>query len=72
MSNGIPLCSIHHKALDRGAITLDSDFRVKVSPAVTGGVLVERLIWDFEGKSIGLPRESFHYPAESMVEWHVR
>ncbi|MGR5117305.1 phosphorothioated DNA-binding restriction endonuclease [Vibrio astriarenae] len=72
VSNGIALCSIHHKALDRGAITLDSDFRVNVSPAVTGGVLVERLIWDFEGKSIGLPRESFHYPAESMVEWHVR
>ncbi len=51
---------------------LDSHFKVNVSPAVTGGELVERLIWDFEGKSIRLPRESFHYPAENVVEWHVR
>ncbi|HCH3650858.1 TPA: HNH endonuclease [Vibrio parahaemolyticus] len=71
ISNGIALCSIHHKAFDRGAITLDSHFKVNVSPAVTGGELVERLIWDFDGKAIRLPRESYHYLADSMVEWHV-
>lgn len=71
VSNGIALCSIHHKALDHGAITLNSELKIKVSSAVRGGELVERLIWDFEGKPIKLPRESFHYPAESMVEWHV-
>lgn len=72
VSNGIALCSIHHKALDRGAITLNSELKIKVSSAVTGGELVERLIWDFEGKPIQLPRDSYQYPAESMVEWHVR
>lgn len=72
VSNGIALCSIHHKALDRGAITLDSHFKVKVSPAVTGGELVKKLIWNFDGKSIQLPRQLYHYPAPSMVEWHVR
>ncbi|HCD5199124.1 TPA: HNH endonuclease [Vibrio parahaemolyticus] len=72
VSNGIALCSIHHKALDRGAITLDSDLKVKVSPAVTGGELVEKLIWDFDSKAIRLPRERYQYPSESMVEWHVR
>lgn len=71
VSNGIALCSIHHKVLDRGAITLDSNFEVKVSPAVTGGEFVERLIWDFDGKSIQLPRDIYQYPSENVIEWHV-
>ncbi|HIF9274303.1 TPA: phosphorothioated DNA-binding restriction endonuclease [Photobacterium damselae] len=72
VSNGLALCSIHHKAFDRGAITLDSDFKVRVSPAVTGGQLVDRLIWDFESKQIQLPRERANYPAYEMLKWHFR
>ncbi|BDR35198.1 hypothetical protein PDY_22460 [Photobacterium damselae subsp. damselae] len=37
VSNGLALCSIHHKAFDRGAIILDSNFKVRVSPAVLVG-----------------------------------
>ncbi len=70
--NGIALCSIHHKAFDRGAIALDSDFKINVSSMVKGGELVERLIWDFQGKSIKLPREALYYPSAKMIEWHVR
>ncbi len=70
--NGIALCSIHHKAFDRGAIALDSDLKITVSSMVNGGELVERLIWDFQGKSIKLPREALYYPSMEMIEWHVR
>lgn len=72
ISNGLALCSIHHKALDKGAITLNSDFKINVSSSVTGGQWVERLIWDFDAKPIRLPRNSCYYPAEDMIEWHVR
>ncbi|CDT81585.1 conserved hypothetical protein [Vibrio coralliirubri] len=72
VSNGVALCSIHHKALDRGVITLDSELTVQVSPAVTGGNMVERLIWEFENKQISLPRDASLYPDDKMVEWHVR
>ncbi|MFA0218178.1 phosphorothioated DNA-binding restriction endonuclease [Vibrio splendidus] len=72
VSNGVALCSIHHKALDRGVITLDSELTVLVSPAVTGGNMVERLIWEFENKQISLPRDASLYPDDKMVEWHVR
>ncbi|HHE0473557.1 TPA: phosphorothioated DNA-binding restriction endonuclease [Vibrio parahaemolyticus] len=72
VSNGIALCSIHHKALDRGAITLDSNLKVKVSPTVTGGEWVEKLIWDFDTKAIRLPRDSSQHPAGNMIEWHLR
>ncbi len=71
VSNGIALCSIHHKALDRGAITLDSNLKVKVSPTVTGGEWVEKLIWNFDTKAIRLPRDSSQHPAGNMIEWHL-
>ncbi|MEZ8585738.1 restriction endonuclease [Vibrio cyclitrophicus] len=72
VSNGIALCSIHHKALDRGVITFNSELKVMVSPGVTGGVMVERLIWEYESKSIALPRDRINYPKDNMIEWHVR
>lgn len=71
VSNGIALCSIHHKALDRGVIALDSDYRVQVSPAVTGGGMVEMLIWEYASQQILLPRETSLYPSEKAVEWHL-
>lgn len=72
VSNGVALCSIHHKALDRGVITFNSELSVQVSPAVTGGGMVERLIWEFENKQIRLPRDASLYPEDIAVEWHVR
>ncbi len=72
VSNGIALCSVHHKALDRGVITFNSDLQVRVSPAVTGGSMVEQLIWDYANKHISLPRERNLYPDDNMIEWHIR
>lgn len=72
VTNGIALCSIHHKALDRGVITFNSDLKVQVSSAATGGTMVERLIWDYESKQIFLPRDVASYPSEKALSWHVR
>ncbi|HCG5486419.1 phosphorothioated DNA-binding restriction endonuclease [Vibrio parahaemolyticus] len=72
VSNGISLCSIHHKALDRGVITLNCELKVQVSPATTGGPMVERLIWYYEDQKIGLPRDMSFYPSENMIDWHIR
>lgn len=54
--NGLALCAIHHKAFDKGSIGLDENMRVLVSDAVNGGGIVERLFWDFDGKTIALPQ----------------
>ncbi|MDF5572244.1 HNH endonuclease [Vibrio parahaemolyticus] len=72
VSNGIALCSIHHKALDKGVIAFDNHFRVLVSPGTAGGVMVERLIWEYENKAINLPRDSSSYPSQVSLGWHVR
>ncbi len=64
------LCAIHHKAFDKGSIGLDENMRVLVSDAVNGGGIVERLFWDFDGKTIALPQVRKNYPYEGFVEWH--
>lgn len=68
--NGLALCAIHHKAFDKGSIGLDENMRVLVSDAVNGGGIVERLFWDFDGKTIALPQVRKNYPFEGFVEWH--
>lgn len=68
--NGLALCAIHHKAFDRGSIGLDENMRVVVSDAVNGGGVVQRLFWDFAGKTIMLPQVKENYPGERFVEWH--
>ena len=72
VSNGIALCSIHHKAFDRGAISLDSEFIIRVSTAVCGGSLVDRLFWFFYTKKVHLPRIERNYPNIRMIDWHQR
>ena len=70
VNNGLALCSIHHKALDKGAITITPDMKVKVSKAVNGGGVVEHLIWNFDSAKITLPRQSEQFPVEAYFQWH--
>lgn len=72
VSNGIALCSVHHKALDRGVITFSCELKTQVSLATTGGEMVKRLIWDFDNKQIYIPRDSSLYPSEESLEWHIK
>lgn len=64
--NGLALCAIHHKAFDKGSIGLDENMRVLVSDAVNGGGIVERLFWDFDGKTIALPQVRKNYPLRGL------
>lgn len=70
VNNGLALCSIHHKALDKGAITITPEMRVKVSSAVNGSGVVEQLIWNYENEQILLPRQSEYLPFKTYFEWH--
>lgn len=45
--NGVALCTLHHKAFDRGALGLDDDRRILVSEDVRGGQAVEAWLLRF-------------------------
>ncbi|UCZ78384.1 HNH endonuclease [Pectobacterium carotovorum] len=70
VTNGLALCSVHHSAFDIGVIGIDDSMKLMVSEGVNGSKIVERLFWDFEGKSLFLPKKREYYPLDRFVEWH--
>lgn len=73
--NGLALCSIHHKALDRGALGLApvaGEFRVLISSRVCGESKATRWFWDCHNGPLRLPRSSEFKPKAEFVKWHAR
>lgn len=70
--NGLALCSFHHKALDRGAISLDDDHGILVSQHVRGSHGVGELLLQFIGQPIRPPLAGESPPANENIDWHRR
>ena len=73
VSNGIALCVMHHRGLDRGAFTLTDRLHVEVSPRlIKPHDEGSDLFWRFEGSRLDLPEQSDHRPLSDHVDWHRR
>lgn len=73
--NGLALCSIHHKALDRGAIGLTPaarGFTVLISAKVHDESEATRWFWDCHGAPLRPPRSGGFKPKAEFVKWHSR
>lgn len=71
-TNGLSLCSLHHKLFDRGAFTLDAGKTIRVSQLVTGGDVAESWLHAFHGSALSGPQSSEYEPAAEFLEWHER
>ena len=71
-SNGLALCSLHHKLFDRGAFTLSRQRQILVSDDAHGTKGFKEWLMDFHGKKISLPQRQLYYPELEFVGWHVR
>lgn len=71
--NGLALCVMHHRGLDRGAFTLTDAMKVEVSPYLErpNGSEVDNF-WGFAGADIALPARTTHQPLREFVDWHRR
>jgi len=69
LDNGLALCSLHHKLLDRGAIGLSDDMAVVVSDAFSAVGDVGRLVYSLHGRELR-PRPGTVLPSTSHVMWH--
>jgi putative restriction endonuclease len=70
VTNGLCLCSLHHKLFDRGALTLSSDGeRVWVSEQANGKN-IERALGRFHGRKVARPNRAEDRPAAEQVGWH--
>ena len=68
--NGLCLCTFHHKAFDRGAITLTDDCRVLVSQHVRGSHGLEEWLLRFAGTPISSPLFGEPAPSAQNLGWH--
>lgn len=67
--NGIALSPTMHRAFDRGLITINSEYIVRVSPTVDDQNS-EFSISQFNGHQIKLPAEERWYPSIHSLMWH--
>lgn len=70
VDNGLALCTIHHKALDRGAIGIDEDKRVLVSAELHGQRWLQELFEAFKNKELRKPTRREWSPNSEFIRWH--
>lgn len=71
-ANGLALCSLHHKLLDRGVLTLTAAAQIIVSEQAVGTAGFDDWVLGFHGKALQAPiREEFRPEAE-FATWHTR
>jgi len=70
--NGLCLCTFHHKAFDRGAITLSDDFSLQVSQHFRGSRGIEEMVLQYLGKTIRPPQFGEPLPSSTNLSWHRR
>lgn len=71
-SNGIALCSLHHKLFDRGVFTITADRELLVAEQAHGTHGFEEWLMRFHGKKVRAPIHPTYTPKESYINWHVR
>jgi putative restriction endonuclease len=70
VSNGLALCSLHHKLFDRGAFSLSEKFKIEVSARVNGSVGLKEHLAPFSSNPITLPSVTAARPNQDFVRWH--
>lgn len=71
-SNGLALCSLHHKLLDRGALAISSEQKIVVSEKANGHGGFEEWVLNFDGKPLLKPRNTLYLPKTEFTDWHIR
>jgi putative restriction endonuclease len=71
-TNGLALCSIHHKLFDRGAFTISDSLTIEVSEQVNGANGCHEWLISFHGKPIKRPQNPNNSPKISFLAWHTR
>lgn len=71
-TNGVALCSLHHKIFDLGAFTIHTDHRVLVSELAHGAGLFEEILLRHHGQRIRGPSRPEYVPSPKYLAWHRR
>lgn len=69
VTNGISLCPNMHRAFDRGLITIDENYKVKIIDRFVENY-TSYSIHQFEDYEIKLPANNRFWPAQENLDWH--
>lgn len=70
VENGLALCVLHHRLLDRGAWTLSTEGTVRVAEEAHGGEAFERWVLAYHDRPVATPVASRQRVAEPHLVWH--
>ena len=70
--NGLALCALHHKLLDRGAFTVSAERRVLVSQEVSGSAGVQEHLLRFHAGLVRKPQSAEYLAKPEYLRWHGR
>lgn len=71
ISNGLALCSLHHKLFDKGVLSLDEQHRVTVSAHFIGRSPSARTaVLDLLDRPLLGPQPGFDFPDTKHIAWH--
>jgi putative restriction endonuclease len=68
--NGLACCSIHHHALDRGAITISDQLKILVSSRLHGSGRLEDLFVKLHDSPLPAPTIKTALPNREFLAWH--
>lgn len=71
-SNGLALCTLHHKLFDRGAFTFSKRLEVLVSDRANGTASFNEWLLKYHGKKLAAPQRETYKPQMAFRDWHVR
>lgn len=69
LDNGLALCSLHHKLLDRGVLGLRDPETVTVSSTYSAVSEQGRRVYELHGHKLR-PRPGTSLPADEHIDWH--
>jgi putative restriction endonuclease len=71
-SNGLALCTIHHKTFDLGVFTVNLEGVFLVSDQANGTSGFGELLLKHHGQAIRPPQRPEHKPEPEFLDWHGR
>lgn len=72
LGNGLCLCALHHRLLDRGVLGLTSDHTISVSRKYVGRATASRhLVLDLAGRPVRPPQTGLPHVLTGHIEWHT-
>lgn len=72
VANGLLLRSDVHRMFDRGFVSIDPDYRLRVSPTLRSQFGNGDEFYEREGSVIVMPRDEPLRPGREFLEWHLQ